>query len=312
MRLLLRLYPVVWRRRYGDEFAALLEAQPVTPRIVVDVLAGAIDARVVALRAVRGGQRMINKLRASQIAVFCAYICFVVAGMGFQKMTEYDDFASAARQHALVGGAFDAIVVGAVVSLFAVLAGGAPLALAALRYAWERKRWDIALLLATPAIALAALLGYGAFLLHIVHGGQAQFVTPVTGVTTREKVFFVILLVGFGIAALASTWAVSSAIRRAEIQPSLFRFARIPALVAALVMLAVSAATLLWGIGLRGADPGLLTGNDGVLATNTTLSYLVILAVMLGASVVALVAAARGLRAHDGDAGAGTAYPALT
>jgi hypothetical protein len=254
---------------------------------------------------------MINKVRASQIAVFCAYICFVVAGMGFQKMTEYDDFTSAARQHALVGVAFDAIVVGAVLSLLAVLVGGAPLALAALRYAWDHKRRDIALLLATPAIALVALLGYGAFLLHIVNSGQAQFVTPATGVTTREKAFFVILVVGFGIAAVVSTWAVSSAIRRAEIQPSLIRFARIPALVAALVMLAVSVATLLWGIGLRAADPGLLTGNDGMLATNTTFSWLVILAVMLGASLVALFAAARGLRARDGDTGAGTAYPAL-
>ncbi|HKV83453.1 MAG TPA: hypothetical protein VJN88_02785 [Ktedonobacterales bacterium] len=310
MRLLLRLYPIAWRARYGDEFAALLEARPMTPRIVLDVMTGALDARFLALRAFGRGQRMINKLRASQIAVFCAYICFVVAGMGFQKMTEYDDFV-AARRHTLVGVTFDAVVVGAVISLLAVLAGGAPLALAALRYAWDHRRRDIALLLATPVIALAVLLGYGAFLLRIVNGGQAQFVTPTTGPTSREKILFVVLLAGFGLAAVASTWAVSSAIRRAEIKPSLFRFARVPALVAALVMLAVSAATLLWGLGLRAADPGLVAGNDGVLASNTTLSWLGIVAVMLGASVVALVAAARGLRLRDGDTSSETTYPAL-
>ena len=46
MRWLLRLYPSAWRARYGDEFAALLDEQPLTFQLVVDVLAGAIDARV--------------------------------------------------------------------------------------------------------------------------------------------------------------------------------------------------------------------------------------------------------------------------
>ncbi|MGH2487002.1 MAG: hypothetical protein ACRDHE_13415, partial [Ktedonobacterales bacterium] len=281
-------------------------------RNALDVLAGALDARIHGIvRVIGKGMGVDKKLRATQVAVFSAYICFVVAGIGFQRMTEDGEYVTA-RQHTLVGGAFYVIVGGAVIALLAVLAGGAPLAVAALRYGWEQKRRDIALLLATPVIALAVLSGYGAFLKRVVNGGTAQFVTPVTGVTTREKVFIVILFVGFGIAALVSTWAVSSAIRRAEIQPNLFRFARIPAIVAALVMLAVSAATLLWGLGLRAADPSLAAGNDGVLATNTTLSWLGIVAVMLGASVVALFAAARGLRLREGDTGAGTVYPALT
>lgn len=310
MRLLLHLYPAAWRVRYGEEFAALLEEQPLTPRIALDVLLGALDARVVALGSL-GRFGMVNRLRSSQIAVFCAYICFVVAGMGFQKMTEYDDFV-AARRHTLVGVTFDIVVVGAAISLLAVLAGGVPLALAALRFAWERKRWDIARLLATPALALALLLGYGAFLLHIAHGGAAQFSRSAqTGVSLRDKVFFALLLVGFAIAAVVSTWAVASAIRRAEIDVSLFRLARIPALVTSLVMLTVAIATLLWGLGLRGADPGLVAGNDGVMATNTTLSWLAIVAVMALSSMVALVASMRGLRLGDDESGAGTVSPAL-
>jgi hypothetical protein len=44
-RLMLWLYPRRWRRRYGDEFGALLKEIRVTPRVVLDVLRGAAGAR---------------------------------------------------------------------------------------------------------------------------------------------------------------------------------------------------------------------------------------------------------------------------
>ena len=43
--LLLALYPASWRRRYGDEFRAVLESRPLGPFDVADVLLGALDAR---------------------------------------------------------------------------------------------------------------------------------------------------------------------------------------------------------------------------------------------------------------------------
>lgn len=43
---LVRLYPGSWRARYGDELAHVLTAQPLTPRIIVDIIGGAIDARL--------------------------------------------------------------------------------------------------------------------------------------------------------------------------------------------------------------------------------------------------------------------------
>jgi hypothetical protein len=55
--LLLRLYPRRWRRRYGDEFAALLEDLAGTPhrwRLAVDVVRGAVDARLEGNNAMRG------------------------------------------------------------------------------------------------------------------------------------------------------------------------------------------------------------------------------------------------------------------
>ena len=47
---LARLYPRAWRRRYGAEFAALLEQQSFTPGLVLDVARGALDAHRMARR----------------------------------------------------------------------------------------------------------------------------------------------------------------------------------------------------------------------------------------------------------------------
>jgi hypothetical protein len=44
MKWLLLLYPARWRRRYGDEFLDLLEHQPLSPRVGLDILLGALDA----------------------------------------------------------------------------------------------------------------------------------------------------------------------------------------------------------------------------------------------------------------------------
>ena len=44
MKWLLRLYPERWRRRYADEFSALLENQPLSLGVAVDILLGALDA----------------------------------------------------------------------------------------------------------------------------------------------------------------------------------------------------------------------------------------------------------------------------
>jgi hypothetical protein len=44
--ILVRLYPARWRRRYGDEFSALLEEEPWSVRLLLDILAGAFAAHL--------------------------------------------------------------------------------------------------------------------------------------------------------------------------------------------------------------------------------------------------------------------------
>jgi hypothetical protein len=45
-RWLAGLYPRAWRKRYGEEFLALLEGLPASPRLVLDALFGALDAHL--------------------------------------------------------------------------------------------------------------------------------------------------------------------------------------------------------------------------------------------------------------------------
>ena len=46
MSALLRLYPRAWRERYGAEVEELLAAEPRTLRVWLDLIAGALDARM--------------------------------------------------------------------------------------------------------------------------------------------------------------------------------------------------------------------------------------------------------------------------
>lgn len=46
MTWMLRLYPRGWRRRYGGEVTALVASEPRSFRLFLDLLAGAIDARL--------------------------------------------------------------------------------------------------------------------------------------------------------------------------------------------------------------------------------------------------------------------------
>jgi len=46
MSALVRLYPAAWRARYGAEFETLLAERPPTARDLVDIVIGAVDARI--------------------------------------------------------------------------------------------------------------------------------------------------------------------------------------------------------------------------------------------------------------------------
>jgi hypothetical protein len=299
-RWLLRLYPLAWRARYADEFAALLDLAPLSLWTVLDILLGALDARLcVRSWRVAAMTTLIQRLRRSEIVIFCAYIAFVVAGSAFAKVTEYDDFHDATRHYPLIGGAFTTLVVAAWVALAAVVIGGAPLALAAARSALATRRWSTLALLAVPALALGALYGFVLLLTQII--GPAIHAGP--GATSANYHLGIALAIFFLLCAAGSTVAMARAIAQSEIAPGLYRFARIPAAVAVLAMVVVTGSLLVWGLALRADVPSLFNGNDGLQASNTAANWLVQLAVMALATAVALWAAARAFATREGAAG---------
>ena len=299
-RWLLYLYPQAWRARYAEEFLALLEACPLSLWTIWDVCLGAIDARL-HLETVTGRMfPFMNRLRTTSVIVFCAYIAFVVAGLGFGKMVEYDDFQELLNNNTGVAISYYALYTGAFVALAAVLVGGLPLAFAAARYAIATKRWRLLSLFAVPPVSLGLWIAWITILkaLHPIADPTPVVSRPILVRLAEGGGVFGL----FGVAAVASTAAVSIVIIRSEISEKLFRFARIPAIIATLAMAVMFVAVLVYGLVGSAANPALFADNQGIMATNTTLSWALVLVMMAIATAVAIAALIRGRRPGAGAA----------
>ena len=301
-RWLLYLYPQVWRARYEEEFLAVLEVCPFSLWTLWDVCLGAIDARL-HLETVTG--RMIpfmNRLRTTSVIVFCAYIGFVVAGLAFGKMVEYDDFTDLLNHNAQVSASYWTLYAGAFAALLAVLVGGLPLAFAAARSAIAARNWRLLALFAVPPISLALWIGY-IRLVGVLDPHPTSFLSRPILERLAEGGGLVVL---FGLAAIVSTAAVCIVIIRSNISEKLFRFARIPAIITTLAMVVMLLAVLVYGLVARAANPQLFAEDNGLLATNTTLTWALILAAMAIATAVAIAALIRGNRSGTSAGARGT------
>ncbi len=292
---LVRAYPRAWRERYEEEFVAMLEQGPVSIRDLFDVTLGVVDAWLRPQVVYEGRLAMVDRMRGSVLAVLWAWAGVVVGGVGFRKLTEYDDFVLAARDNALVGVAFDAVVVGAVVALAAVTVGGEPVAYAALRKALSEGRKDVPLLLCMPVLFGAGFVGYVLVLVRVIFPALG----PVAVHGTINVALFLSLVGAFLLAALASVGAVTAAVGRVEVGGRILRFALYPAAVAAAAMAVVLVGVTVWGLGLLAQAPALFSGDEGILATPTYATWLAIVAVMAVSTVVAVVASIRGLRVQN-------------
>ena len=288
---LLRLYPQVWRARYGEEFLALLEDCPPSAGMMADVALGALDARL-HLDTVTGRiVPFMNRLRITEITVFCAYIGFVVAGLAFGKMVEYDDFHELLDSNGGVAASYYTLYAGAFTALLAVLVGGLPIAYAAARYAIGTKRWRLLALFAVPPVSFVVWVGYTLLAVNQHLGLTARLLG---GRIVGAGLFFLL----FALAAIASPAAIAIIVQRSQISERLFHFARLPAIITALAMLVMLGATTAYGFVARAANPELFAENQGLLASNTTLTWVGILAGMALTTLVALVALIRGLPAR--------------
>jgi hypothetical protein len=284
VRVLLAGYPARWRERYGDEFAAVLAdmvaASPcrARARLIINALSGAVDARL----NPPGGRTMTDRIRGSIATAACAAIAFAIAGAGFQKMTEYQDFRAAARQHAAVAASFNVLRAAAVLAGIAVLAGALPLAWSVVRQAIAGRRADLIWPLAVPPVAVAGWVAVTVLITRLDR-------EPLLHSAVSDSAAAAVGLLGLA-AAGACAWAVVAIMRRADLAPRLLRPEVIPMAVLSACMAVVTATDLSWGLALRAADGALFHSDDGLVATSLPLSWAAGVAVLAAATAVTAAA----------------------
>ncbi|MBA3865571.1 MAG: hypothetical protein H0X42_04370 [Solirubrobacterales bacterium] len=157
----LDLYPLAFRRRYGDEMLALIEEAPPSSKTTLDLLRGAFLAHVRPAAGLAAALSPEERLRGATAGILSCWIAFAAAGFGFYKTTEDHPFSRAGDSHPAIGGAHTAIQILAVIASLAVIAGALPLIVPALRQARRVRSLRRATGLAAGALALFAIATLG-------------------------------------------------------------------------------------------------------------------------------------------------------
>jgi hypothetical protein len=231
----LRLYPRAWRERYGDEVALVLARHRVTLWTVFDMLLGAADAHLHPELLPGRLTSMAHRIRTSEIAIFCAWVLFVVAWLPLRFVRDpLPIWQAAVAAHPELSIALSILDVAGIVATLAILAGGLPILAAAVGQSIRARNWRLLLLFAVPIAAAAALVGYG--ILAIPGSGARQSSAPGAPLTPLAVVLQLGLVVLLLVAVGGSTAAVAAAITRSEMGERILRFALLPAGIATLAI----------------------------------------------------------------------------
>jgi hypothetical protein len=131
-RLALALYPLAYRRRYGEEMTTLLEDTPPSPAVIVDLLRGAARAHLRPEPAVAGEVGADERLRLGVGSVLLCWVLFALAGLALYKTTE-GSASEGSGAPGLLNGLHLAIQALAALGSVAVVVAAAPLVFVALR-----------------------------------------------------------------------------------------------------------------------------------------------------------------------------------
>ena len=271
VRLLLACYPSGWRRRYGPEYGQLLCDLRVQrhPLLILDSLHGALRAQLAP-----GG--LLMSARSPMTTAVWAVGLFTVAGIAFQKLSEDLTGAGGSTADALRAW----LVAAAAVSMLALLVATAPTGVALLR-GRDRRAWGY---VAVPVVGAAAWFGVVRALRAVgqpggVHSGA------------NLAVVAVVVLAGVGVVA-ATAWAASAVLRRVPAeQPA--RLRPVALVVLAVGMGATAVLALAWGLSVRAGDPGVVSGDQGLVATPFVPSWVATVVLLAAAAALAAVAGRR-------------------
>ena len=271
-RAALALYPPSWRARYGDEVRALLDDSGGGLAAVASVAWRAAPAWICPPLHDRPA-----RMRSSLATALVAWSMLTGLGLVFAQLTQLQDFT--APGHPEVRWAYAVFDVSLALSALVAGFGGLPLWLLMLRRAWRERRPRDMVYLLLPLIAPAAYLA--ALIVTIKLLGRANGVGPWW--------FLVVVLAGFAVAATAAA-GPGLALRRLQPRGPALRVAAAAAGVAAAVMAVAAVAIVVAVVGLCLWEHHFAGYHHGTIPG-------VYLALVVAATAVTTVSAARGTRA---------------
>jgi hypothetical protein len=284
-KLALALYPLAYRRRYGEEMAALVEDAGASPTAVADLLRGAVRAHLRPAAGLEAELGPDDRLRLGLSSVLLCWVVFSVAGLALYKTTEDHAFTVAADAHGLLGAAHLAIQLLALVAAAAVVLGAVPLIVIALRQARDRRAVERATVLALACLGVFGLAG-GA-LVAVAHLSPA----PGDAVAAASLAIWtcIALACGIGCALAGRLGLFAIAVPR-----DVLRASAACALVVVLGMVGIALATAVYLVALLHDAPGLAGDGNGPLELASVAASLGIqLAVMALVAALATLSARR-------------------
>lgn len=291
MHRLLRLYPSAWRARYGDELAALLDACPFTPFVLLDVLLGALDAHLHPDILPEGVFGMTKRIRSAEIVIFCGFMIFGVAFLVLLRLPDpLATWEPATTAHPELVWLYRTAQGAGFLGLLALLVGGVPLVLVALRRAYQARRREVLRPLAVATGVTVTYVAYTAVTFAVAASRPGTGIQPLRPVDVVMSLIWLLFSV---VGLIVGTICVSLAVTRGEVGASLIRLALFPAAVTTLCIAVSLGATAALAALIANEAPGLMNSQDsgGFILT-------CILGFMAVALVVALAGLVRGLRAN--------------
>jgi hypothetical protein len=255
---LIRLYPRAWRERYQEEMLALLEQRPPTARDRLDILRGACDAHLRGDLVLGRGMPVSRRMRLSEIAILCGFVLFGVGYLGLQRLRDpLLSWDVAATAHPELSVLFDIAQIAGLLSLLALVAGGTPVVLSALKQAWHEQRRDVLALFGVAAALGVCFLAYSGLAFTITNARPGQGIRPLRPVDDLLTLTWLGL---FGLCLVAIPTCAALAVVRGPISERVVRFALLPGAVVAGAMALACAGTAALGAVIYAEAPTLITG----------------------------------------------------
>ena len=289
---LLALYPAAWRRRYGDELDALIldmhaDGRNTGWRVHADVLRAAARERL------RGGHRgePSRRIRGGASLVLWAWAVFVLAGAIVAKTSEHWQGSLSGRPASIAKVAFAGLTVAAVTAAVLVAAGIALTLPAAMRFlregGWSRIRSRTLIAAALTAAAVAATIALVAW---------AHRLTVLDRNGHDHLYAGAFLCWAALVAAMVLAWtAVATAIARGlRCGRAVLRAQALLATAVTILMTVMTVATAAWWAIVAHSSPAALTGGSAAAQASAIVPQLVVAgSLMLIATMIAAVGAAR-------------------